>query len=390
MDSTEANPDVATNGPDPSATAPPHDDVDAAPAGRGAEAALAAPSGEATQETPVSDGRPRPRRRRRRRRRPIPAAASGETLAAGDAQPDAPPDAPPTATAEAAPGGEVQAEGESPRPILRLPHRRRRRRPRALGLLPGPAESTADAGAAVASELAGAVPTPATPSGQRSFRAPRRRRRHAPLSAAPAPQSSAETAAGDRSRPPGAPAAPAGEPGARPRRPRNRRRGIPPGSPAAEGGQRRQRSDGSPGAAATPRGRDGRGPDERQRAGGERRDRGPRDRRAGPPGRGRGPASPRPVERKLYSLDSVVDRGFDDIEEEAGTRRVHWTILKRTTADQISRKALAAVYVLQRDGADSEFPNLGAARAAVNKTIVHPEKLTRSKAEYAAEKAGKK
>lgn len=92
----------------------------------------------------------------------------------------------------------------------------------------------------------------------------------------------------------------------------------------------------------------------------------------------------------MYSLDSVVDRGFDDIEEEAGTRRVHWTILKRTTADQISRKALAAVYVLQRDGADSEFPNLGAARAAVNKTIVHPEKLTRSKAEYAAEKAGKK
>jgi hypothetical protein len=83
----------------------------------------------------------------------------------------------------------------------------------------------------------------------------------------------------------------------------------------------------------------------------------------------------------------VVDRGFDDVEDEdAGTRRVHWTILKRTTADQVSRKALAAVYVLQRDGVDTEFANLGAARNAVNKTIVHPEKLTRSKAEYAAEK----
>ena len=121
-----------------------------------------------------------------------------------------------------------------------------------------------------------------------------------------------------------------------------------------------------------------------------RRERGPRDgRRDGPPGRGRG-AAPRPVERKLYHVDSVVDRGFDDVEEEAGTRRVHWTIVKRTTADQVSRKPVSAAYVLQRDGADSEFPNLGAARAAVNKTIVHPEKLTRSKAEYAAEKNAKK
>jgi hypothetical protein len=86
----------------------------------------------------------------------------------------------------------------------------------------------------------------------------------------------------------------------------------------------------------------------------------------------------------------VVDRGFDDVEEEAGTRRVHWTIVKRTTADQVSRKALSAVYVLQRDGGDTEFPNLGAARSAVNKTIVHPEKLTRSKEEYAAEKSAKR
>jgi hypothetical protein len=96
------------------------------------------------------------------------------------------------------------------------------------------------------------------------------------------------------------------------------------------------------------------------------------------------------MERKLYSFDSVVDRGFDDVEEEAETRRVHWTILKRTTADLISRKPVSAVYVLQRDGNDSEFPSLGAARNAVNKTIVHPEKLTRSKEEYAAEKSGKR
>ncbi|HEX5452662.1 MAG TPA: hypothetical protein VFX06_02620 [Stellaceae bacterium] len=88
-------------------------------------------------------------------------------------------------------------------------------------------------------------------------------------------------------------------------------------------------------------------------------------------------------------MDSVVDRGFDDVEEEgAEPRRVFWTIVKRTTADQVSSKPVSAVYVLQRDGADSEFPNLGAARAAVNKTIVHPEKLTRSKAEHAAERGG--
>ncbi|HTT78799.1 MAG TPA: hypothetical protein VMF86_03885, partial [Stellaceae bacterium] len=123
------------------------------------------------------------------------------------------------------------------------------------------------------------------------------------------------------------------------------------------------------------------------------------DRRQSPPrgapnrfrhdGRG-GREGPRQIDRKLYTVDAVVDRGFDDVEEEAGTRRVHWTIVKRTTADQVSRKALSAVYVLQRDGADSEFPSLGAARNAVNKTIVHPEKLTRSKAEYAAERGGGK
>jgi len=112
---------------------------------------------------------------------------------------------------------------------------------------------------------------------------------------------------------------------------------------------------------------------------------GPRDRN-----RGRGRDAPQKrVEPKLYALEAVVDRGFEDITAEAeenGTRRVHWTIIKRTVADQKSGKPMSAVYVLQRDGTESEFPNLGAARTAVNKTIVHPEKLTLSKAEHAAAK----
>lgn len=66
---------------------------------------------------------------------------------------------------------------------------------------------------------------------------------------------------------------------------------------------------------------------------------------------------------------------------------MHWTIVKRTVADQITRKAVSQNYVLQRDGSDSEFPTLGAARDTVNKKIVHPEKLTLSKAEHAAAKS---
>jgi hypothetical protein len=87
----------------------------------------------------------------------------------------------------------------------------------------------------------------------------------------------------------------------------------------------------------------------------------------------------------------MVDRGFEDVSDEAeegGTRRVHWAILKRTVADQKSGKTMSTTYVLQREGAETEFANLGAARAAANKTIVHPEKLTMSKAEHAAAKAG--
>ena len=130
-----------------------------------------------------------------------------------------------------------------------------------------------------------------------------------------------------------------------------------------------------------------RGPDRRGQGSDTR---GRRDRRSGgrPPGRGR-EAPLRKPEQKLYALESVVDRGFEDVADdsnEGSTRRVHWTILKRTVADQKSGKAMSASYVLQREGVEAEFPNLGAARAAVNKTIVHPEKLTLSKAEHVAAK----
>lgn len=66
-----------------------------------------------------------------------------------------------------------------------------------------------------------------------------------------------------------------------------------------------------------------------------------------------------------------------------------WTIVKRTVADQVTRKPTSQSYVLQREGNDSEFPSLGAARNAVNKNIVHPEKLTRSKADHAAAKSSR-
>jgi hypothetical protein len=302
----------------------------------------------------------------------------------------------PAATAEttASPDG-------TPRPILRLRARRRRRRPAAPGLLPGVAPDAAnptegaEASPSEADPAVVGLPRPLPPR-QRSFHAPRRQRRHAPLAGVPGASDAAAEGGADAT-----PAAPGAEPGNRPARRRNRRRRPATGDPAQNAGPRepreasapssrgprhggeRRRADGEAGGADRPNPRSG---DRRDaRPGGERA-----GRRQGGRDGGRRDGPPRQIERKLYSVDSVVDRGFDDVEEEAGSRRVHWTIVKRTTADQVSRKALSAVYVLQRDGDDSEFPSLGAARNAVNKTIVHPEKLTRSKAEYAAEKGGKK
>lgn len=320
----------------------------------------------------------------------MPTPVSGQAAASGEAQPGDSAPAAPAGGGETGTEAGAQAEGAPERPTLRLRLRRRRhRRPDAPGLLPGPAEPAAGSrgtapGSASPDAAGGELPPGATPV-VRSFRVPRRRRRHAPLSAAPAANLPDATAAGGN---PGLDASRA-EPGSRPARPRNRHRPREAGMPdqtGAPSGPRNRRGGG-------PRAPGERGDGPRLGAPrGDRRDAGPRanqrdGRRDRPSGRGRDAAPPRRAERKLYSFNSVVDRGFDDVEEEeAGTRRVHWTIVKRTTADQISRKPVSALYVVQRDGVDSEFPNLGAARNAVNKTIVHPEKLTCSKAEYAAEK----
>lgn len=376
--------------------------------------------GEIASDT--GEGAPRPRRRRRRRRRSAqPASASeagvlgeafsGETPLSGAALGDL--DAP-TAIGEAPvdsnfaetavahggaatpaeSGGKGTTEGTAPeRPLLRLRNRnrRRRRRPAVLGLLPGHSDPVSDgegAPPAIAAIRAALAP------GQRSFSVPRRQRRHAPLAGEPVALSSGEAAP--------TPTNTAAEPA----RARRRRRRPPvdaaaPGTgqertaeaaaaagPAGEDSGRRRWSAGprqgeaERGAEnrAAPTGREHRtegrgGPRDRGRDRGERRDRG-----------GRG-TPPRRVEQKLYSVDAIVDRGFEDVEEDSGeTRRVHWTIVKRTTADQLSRKPVATVYVVQREGADTEFPTLGTARSAVNKTIVHPEKLTPSKAERAIAK----
>jgi len=128
-----------------------------------------------------------------------------------------------------------------------------------------------------------------------------------------------------------------------------------------------------------PRARDDRGPKDK---------RGPRGPKDGRHGRDRDGFRKKP-EPKLYSVESVVDHGFEDVADagnEGQTRRVDWTIVKRMTADQRTARALSAIYVLRRDGAATEFAHLSEARAAVNKTIVHPEKLTKSKADHAAAK----
>jgi hypothetical protein len=178
-----------------------------------------------------------------------------------------------------------------------------------------------------------------------------------------------------------------------PRRPAQR-------GPRREGGQpHREAFPHGEGAAREEQGRD-RG--ERRARDGERRDRDrePRRGKGGKPfgkggGRGREDRRDKPAP-KLYSFESVVDRGFEDVAAtpsgegdaaaEAQTRRIDWTIVKRTVADQRAAKTVSALYILKRDGAETEFPNLGAARAAVNKTIVHPEKLTRPKADYPSTK----
>jgi len=311
-------------------------------------------------------------------------------------------------------------EGASQRQTLHLRHWRRRHRrarpvPR-LGSAEGeiaPAESTSIERSGGASNEATLSDESAPAEGTPAHRQRRRRRTRYPL-VERAPRADGEPSAAEGASTEAGAEMPTRPLGTRPPRSRNRRRRRPPNAATANGaavagdaaprreGEERSRDRSSTRPPRHPererRARDGAGRSDRrddqrdgQRSGqrgeqrGDQRDRG----RRGPPGRGRGMPE-RKAPPKLYSFDSVVDRGFEDIEEEGETKRVHWTIVKRTTADQISRKPISAVYVLQREGDDAEFPNLGAARSAVNKTIVHPEKLTRSKEEHAAEKSAKR
>jgi len=180
-----------------------------------------------------------------------------------------------------------------------------------------------------------------------------------------------------------------GEPGARRRRRRFPRpaagtpisehqpagRSTDENSPGSAPGNRIGRYREFPGRGSRdPRDRPSSGRQERRNGGPGRRERGGRD------------VSQRRPEPRLYALEAVVDRGFEDVPDETdgAMRRVHWTITKRTVADQQSGKPMTTAYVLKRDGVDTEFPSLGTARIAANKTIVHPEKLTLSKAEHAA------
>jgi len=277
---------------------------------------------------------------------------------------DAPPeDAPKSGEPADAPDPATPAEpgsaqpGDQPR---RRRRRRRRRKPHPEGVAASPPAEACQDGAPAIAASADAPPAQAPSPMQQprgpGGRGPRRRR----------PRGDRPREAGPRGERPA---------DARPRdnapRPERRREDRP----------REDRP--RPQGEARPPGRDARARDGR-----DARGKGPRGPKARPFGKGRNDFERRP-EPKLVTFESVVDRGFEDVADEANggeVKRVTWTIVKRTVADQRSTKPLSAVYVLKREDVDTEFPNLGAARSAVNKTIAHPEKLTRSKAEYAAAK----
>jgi hypothetical protein len=338
------------------------------------------------------------RRRRRRRRRPPPAPAASAHAGGGEAASAEQPMSAGDAAAEPLPGAST-GETEPTRP----PPRRRRRRRWPPGERPPQQAQPDNAGqdredTPAGEPAAGAPPENVALQGSQSAQAPAsrgseyrpaRRRRRRPMreaggtdpQAGSANRSSSEAVIEVTSR---------SDPGTvrslRVGRPRNRRprEAGPLEQPADSGEQRHARE-------RKPRVTSRQEPDRRERTGRSRRPtaRSARDRQ---PGRGRDAAPKRP-EQKLYALESVVDRGFEDLTDDpdgAATRRVHWAIVKRTVADQKSGKPMSAVYVLQREGVEAQFPSLGAARAAVNKTIVHPEKLTVSKAEHAAEHAAAK
>jgi hypothetical protein len=358
----------------------------------------------------------RPRRRRRRRRRPLGEAGPTQATAAGQNQSHAPP----SSETPAGPPGDA-----GPRR-----HRRRHRGTRreaatavdvsAAQSAPDTASSPVEPEPKAAGNGAprGISTSDSEPHGpDRPIRPSRRRRRRPPPAATSAGEAGAELPAAevmfaDHETPQGGapPSPPAGDKEPRgPRHPHSRgRRRRPMRSLDATARGERQVKGGSPSqdtsrtpdrGSPSPEPRNRRANAERPpQRGRDDRERGPRDRR--PPGRnapgrferqrGRDRAAPQKLaEPRLYGLESVVDRGFEDVADTGdvdATRRVYWTILKRTVADQHTGKPISATYVLQRDGIDTEFSNLGTARAAANKTIVHPEKLTLSKAEHAAAK----
>jgi hypothetical protein len=353
---------------------------------------------------PVPQESERRRRRRRRRRPPPPPAA--ELAAAGGSE--APAEETASTSNAAAPASAPLGDDGSVRPPFR--RSRRRRPPRQTPLRPEPAEGSGQAGEDIpAGDAAeGAAPeglarqdSPSVPGpDERSseHRRPRRRRRR-PVPAGDGAGPRAGSEAGTSSEAvvevtvrsdsaPSLPRVPERGGWGRMGRPHNRRpRDAGPRQEPRDAGSRQQRRTGDGEPRATSR----REPDRRERTS-PRRGVAGRNAKTRPTGRGR-EAVPRKPEQKLYALESIVDRGFEDVTDEAdenAARRVHWAIVKRTVADQKSGKPMSAVYVLQREGVEAQYPNLGAARAAVNKTIVHPEKLTVSKAEHAAERAAAK
>ena len=350
-----------------------------------------------------------------------PSARPAEDLGSEPTSPSQPNPSADDVSNESDPQGQTADSSETPR----LPRRRRRRRrpprtadPAESAAAPeGPAEQPAMTGDA---PLSGDLPATPPPEGQprrrrRRRRGPRRDTGYAEV-AAGGPAPSAERAQeslpnivqGSEGDPP------EGRPHEQPRRRRRRPRpprpaeasaaepnksvtgSVPEGTQAGAPQPRSASSRGSQNRGARNRGSGGdERPPERGPAGNNRRSSDRPTRGRGAPGRNdrrqgrdRDTPSKRP-EPRLYALESMVDRGFEDVIDAAAdnlTRRVHWTIIKRTVADQGSGKPISATYVLQRDGIDTEFPGLAAARAAANKTIVHPEKLTLSKAEHAAAK----
>jgi hypothetical protein len=354
-----------------------------------AAAEAASPPSPSTQE-----GELRRHRRRRRRRRPPPAPGSQSGAEAH--------------TEQAAPAGEMAVVEDLPTaaPGESEPHkppRRRRRRRRGLPREAGPQQAATGGDAQAEEGVAVNDPPQSAPEGDPAQsqrpqglpydnvpreRHPRRRHRQR---RPPHERGPADSESGNEGR---SASEGVGDAASRSGPSTNRRPGI--GGPrirrpreaeprggerqSADSAERRPRN-------AGPRDQSGRAPGPRDQG---PRARGPRGTPSRDRNRERGrEAQQRKPEQKLYALEAVVDRGFEDVTEEADesvTRRMHWTIIKRTVADQRTGKAMSAAYVLQREGVEAEYPNLGAARAAVNKTIVHPEKLTMSKAEHAAAK----